>query len=200
MTDDISPEQVAAITAFVDVEAPPPAGHPTAHFLFGTNQIQPIEIAAERYHKGLAPLIICTGGVNRHDGIVEGETFHRLLLERDVPDEAIRVEARSANTWQNVEYALPFLREARQSGLTITAVCKWYHRRTVHFLKALAPEITPFHAITWEPLYSGRPVTRTDWPDIPEGKSRVIREWEEVTRRVADGSLVAAELAGATWR
>ncbi|GAA4514386.1 YdcF family protein [Nonomuraea ferruginea] len=199
MTVDISPEQVSAITAFVDVEAPPPAERPTAHFLFGTNQIQPVDIAAERYHKGLAPLIICTGGVNRHNGIVEGSTFRRLLLERDVPNEAIRVEAQSMNTWQNVEYALPFLREACRSRLTITAVCKWYHRRTVHILKGLAPEISTFHAITWEPLYSGRPITRTDWPGIPEGSRRVIREWEEVTRRVADGSLSAARLVEGAW-
>jgi hypothetical protein len=33
-----------------------------------------------------------------------------------VPDDVIRVEDRSANTWQNVELALPFLREAWRQG------------------------------------------------------------------------------------
>lgn len=61
-------EQTAAITAFVDIDAPPPASEPTAHVIFGTNQIQPVEIVADRHKRGLAPLIIATGGVNRHDG------------------------------------------------------------------------------------------------------------------------------------
>lgn len=148
-------EQIAVITAFVDIEAPPPEGQPTAHILFGTNQVQPVNIAAERYHRGLAPLIIGTGGVNRHNGIVEGRTFHRLLLDRGVPDDVIRYEDRSINTWQNVELALPFLREALTAGLAITAVCKWYHRRAIHALTTLVPDIGGFYAITWEPLYAG---------------------------------------------
>lgn len=201
MTDeDISAEQAAAVTAFVDTEAPPPDGQPTAHIIFGTNQAQPIAIVAKRYHRGLAPLIIATGGVNRHNGIIEGRVFHRLLLERGVPDEAIRYEDRSVNTWQNVELALPFLREALEAGLTITAVCKWYHRRAVHALMALVPDIGPLHVITWDPIYEGKPVTRTDWPLIPSGRRRVIREWEEVTRRVTEGSLKDTTLADGAWR
>ncbi|NRQ33938.1 YdcF family protein [Nonomuraea sp. NN258] len=199
MTDDLSPDHIATITAFVDIAAPPPQDQPTALILFGTNQVPPVDIAAEQYHRGLAPLIIATGGVNRHNGIVEGSTFRRLLLERGVPDDAIRCEDRSANTWQNVEFSLPFLHEALKAGLTITAVGKWYHRRTIHVLKTLVPEIGAFHAITWDPLYAGKPVTREDWPTIPDGKRRVIREWEEVSRRVADGSFQDARLIQGTW-
>ncbi|MBN6050765.1 YdcF family protein, partial [Nonomuraea sp. RK-328] len=195
MTDDISSEQIAEITAFVDIQAPPPDDQPTALFLFGTNQAAPIEIAVDRYRAGLAPLIIVTGGVNRHNGIIEGRTFQRLLVERGVPEYVIRCEDQSANTWQNVEFALPFLQEALRSGLTITAVSKWYHRRTVHMLKTLLPDIGAFHAIGWDPIYAGKPVTRADWPSIPDGRRRVIREWEEVSRRVADGSLAGLQRA-----
>ncbi|GGT10227.1 YdcF family protein [Nonomuraea spiralis] len=200
MTGSISLDQIAGITAFVDVEAPPPEETPTALMLFGTNQAAPVKIAAERYHAGLAPLIIATGGVNRHNGIIEGQVFQRLLLERDVPERAIRCEDKSANTWQNVEYALPFLDEALRSGLAITGVSKWYHCRTVRILKTLLPEIGSFYAVTWEPVYAGKLVTRTDWPSIPDGKRRVIREWEEVTRRVADGSLAATQRTDGAWR
>ncbi|TDD93370.1 ElyC/SanA/YdcF family protein [Actinomadura rubrisoli] len=63
---------------------------------------------------------------------MSGQVFRALLIERGVPADVIRVEDRSANTWQNVELALPFLREALAAGLTITAVCKWYHRRAIH--------------------------------------------------------------------
>jgi hypothetical protein len=59
--DDLSPAQVTAITAYVDIEAPPP-DEPTAHIIFGTNQARPATIVAERYHRGLAPFVIATGG------------------------------------------------------------------------------------------------------------------------------------------
>src|SRR5712692_5258708 len=103
---EISAEQIRAITAFVDIESPPQDERPTAHIIFGTNQAKPAELVSERYHRGLAPMIIATGGVNRHNGIIEGREFHRLLAERGVPDTAVRVEDQSANTWQNVEFAL----------------------------------------------------------------------------------------------
>lgn len=199
-SEDRSPEQIAAVTAFVDIEAPPPEKQPTAHIIFGTNQVVPAEIVAERYHRGLAPLIIATGGVNRHNGIIEGSEFHRLLTTRGVPDAVIRVEDQSANTWQNVEFALSFLHEALESGLSITAVCKWYHRRAVHALKTLMPGIGAFHVITWEPVYDGSPVTRTGWPLIPGGERRVVREWEEVSRRVSDSSFIEANLVDGAWR
>lgn len=145
------------------------------------------------------PLIIATGGVNRHNQVNEAREFHRVLNQGGVPDSAIRIEDRSANTWQNVEFSLQFLREALDSGLAITAIAKWYHRRTVHMLKYQLPEIGRFHVITWEPAYNGQLVTRAAWPGIPGGSRRVIREWEEVTRRVADGSLAAAGITGGAW-
>jgi uncharacterized SAM-binding protein YcdF (DUF218 family) len=200
INDEIGIEQIAAITAFVDIEAPPPDGQPTAHIIFGTNQLKPAEIVAERYHQGLAPLIIATGGVNRHNGVIEALEFHRLLVERGVPHETIRYEEQSKNTWQNVENALPYLREAVASGWTITAVCKWYHRRAVHVLKTLVPDIGAFHVITWEPTYTGKPVTRADWPLHTDGRRRVIREWEEIPRRVTDGGFKDARLVAGAWR
>ncbi|MFE7130325.1 YdcF family protein [Streptomyces sp. NPDC057638] len=197
---DLGPDQVRDIARAVDIEAPPPPDRPTAHLVFGTNQTRPVEIAAERYHRGLAPLIILTGGVNRHTGIVEGRVFHGLLRERGVPDSAIRYEDRSANTWQNVEFALPYLREAVAEGWTITAVAKWYHRRAVHCLATLAPFAAPFHALSWDPVYAGRTVTRQDWTATPDGRRRVLREAEEVPRRVADGGFAAVRRAGGAWR
>ena len=110
--DDLTAEQTAAITATVDIEAPPPPDTPTAHIIFGTNQALPATLVAQRYHQGLAPLVIVTGGVNRHNGIVEGQEFLRLLTADGVPAEGIRCEDRSANTWQNIEFAMPHLREA----------------------------------------------------------------------------------------
>ncbi|HET7016108.1 MAG TPA: YdcF family protein [Streptosporangiaceae bacterium] len=196
---DLTAEQISQITAYVDVDAPPPDAQASAVFIFGTNQLAPAEIAAQRHRLGLAPLIIATGGVNRHNGVIEAREFQKTLIEQGVDDEVIRVEDQSANTWQNVELALPYLREATSAGLPVTAICKWYHRRAVHILKTIAPQIGAFHVVTWEPVYENQFVTRTTWPDIPDGKRRVVREWEEVSRRVADGSFTNAAIIDGAW-
>ena len=198
--DDLSSERIKEITAYVDIDAPPPSGVPTAHILFGTNQAAPAAIAARRYHRGLAPLLIATGGVNRHNGIIEGREFARMLAAADVPGGSVRIEDRSADTWQNIELSLPYLREALGMGLRLTVVSKWYHRRAVHALRTLLPEAAPFYAISWEPLYAGVAVTRESWAEIPDGRRRVVRESQEVPRRVADGSYCPAEKADGAWR
>jgi len=197
--EDLTGQQAAEITAYVDVNAPPPDGEPVALVLFGTNQTAPASIAAERYHRGAASLIIATGGVNRHNGIIEGREFGRQLRDAGVPDSALRVEDQSADTWQNVELSMPYLREALASGLRLAAVSKWYHRRAVMALRTQLPEAGPFYAIGWEPSYAGTLVTRESWPKIPDGKRRVIREWQEVSRRIADGSYLPAEKRGGVW-
>jgi uncharacterized SAM-binding protein YcdF (DUF218 family) len=130
----------------------------------------------------------------------EGREFGDLLTDRGVADEAIRVEDRSANTWQNVELALPYIREALDAGLAVTAICKWYHRRAIHILKTLVPDVGAFHVITWEPVYDDQVVTRTSWPHVPGGERRVVREWEEVRRRVADGSFTDTTRTGGARR
>jgi len=144
--DELTPERVAALTAAVDIEAPPPDGEPVALVLFGTNQAAPAQLAAARYHAGTAPLVIATGGVNRHNGIIEGPEFARQLTQAGVPAGVIRVEDQSKDTWQNVELSLPHLREALAMGLRLAVVSKWYHLRTVYCLATLLPEAAPFYA------------------------------------------------------
>jgi uncharacterized SAM-binding protein YcdF (DUF218 family) len=196
----LTAQNVAAFTAQVDIEAPPPDGEPVALVMFGTNQAAPATIAADRYHRGAAPLIIATGGVNRHNGIIEGRDFVRQLAAAGVPASAVRVEDRSANTWQNVQMSLPYLREALAMGLRLCAVSKWYHLRTVYCLRTLLPDAPPFWAISWEPVYAGQLVTRDSWPGIPDGRRRVLREAEEVPHRVTEGSYLPAIRKDGAWQ
>jgi hypothetical protein len=198
--DELTSERVAALTAAVDIDAPPPDGEPVALVLFGTNQAAPAQIAAARYHAGAAPLVIATGGVNRHNGIIEGREFARQLTQAGVPDSVIRVEDQSKDTWQNVELSLPHLREALAMGLRLAVVSKWYHLRTVYCLATQLPQAAPFYAISWEPLYAGTLVTRTSWPKIPDGRRRVLRESQEVPRRISEGTYRAARKANGAWQ
>lgn len=199
--EELTATQIAALTAAVDIDAPPPETTPAALVLFGTNQIRRVaRIAAARFDRGLAPMIIATGGVNRHNGIVEGREFARALAAEGVPASAAHVEDQSKDTWQNVEFSLPFLRQAVAMGLPLVAVSKWYHLRAVHCLRTHLPEAGPLYAIGWEPVYAGALVTRTTWPSSPDGRRRVIREAREVPRRVAEGSyLPAVKKDGAWW-
>lgn len=201
MTEDgLTPEQVAVLTRAADISAPPPDGEPVALVLFGTNQQDaPVRIAAGRYHAGAAPLVIATGGINRHDGSTEGREFARRLAEAGVPASAVRVEDRSKDTWQNVELALAYLREAHALGLPLVAVSKWHHLRAVYCLRTQLPEAVPLYAIGWEPSYGGQAVTRETWPQVPDGRRRVIRETSEVARRVADGSYAPALKRDSAW-
>jgi hypothetical protein len=100
-----------------------------------------------------------------------------------------------------VERALPFLYEALRSGLVLTAVCKWYHRRAVQLLRAFLPDEPFFHAVTWEPVYDGVTVTRTDWWfQSAVAAQRVLREWRVIPERLAAGSLEEVELIDGAWR
>ena len=112
----------------------------------------------------------------------------------------IRIEDQSRDTWQNVELSLPYLREALSMGLQLAVVSKWYHLRRCTAWHTLLPEAAPFYAISWEPVYAGALVTRENWPKIPDGRRRVIRESQEVPRRVAEGSYRAARKANGAWR
>lgn len=194
----ISAEDAVRITAYLDVEAAPSV--PSAHIIFGTNQAAPAELVAQRYHDGLVPFVILTGGVNRHTGVLEAIEHRDILLQRGVPEKIMQYEASSTTTQGNVEQALPFLREALRSGLVLTAVCKWYHRRAIQQLRALLPEAPFFHAVTWEPVYDNLPVTRSDWwRQPPVAAQRILKEWRVIPERLAAGSIQEIKLIDGAW-
>jgi hypothetical protein len=194
-----SPAEAERIAAYLDVDAPPT--EPSAHIIFGTRLATPAELVAQRYHEGLAPLIILTGGANRHTGVVEAHLHRRLLLEHDVPETAIRYEDSSTSTGENVERALPFLHEALESALSLTAVCKWYHRRAIQRLRLLVPEAPYFHAVAWEPAtVDGIPITRSKWFKSAATAPPVLKEWRVIPKALADGTLREIELVHGAWR
>jgi uncharacterized SAM-binding protein YcdF (DUF218 family) len=194
-----SPAEAERITAYLDVDAPPPG--PAAHIIFGTRLPTPAEVVAERYHQGLVPLVILTGGVNRHTGVIEAHLHRHILLEQGVPEAVVRYEDRSTTTGENVERALPFVHEALRAGLDLTAVCKWYHRRAIQRLRLLLPEAPHFHAVTWEPTtVDGIKIIRSEWFKSAVTARPVLKEWRVIPQRLADGTLREVKLVGGAWR
>jgi hypothetical protein len=62
------------------------------------------------------------------------------------------------------------------------------------------PEAGQFYAISWEPVYAGTLVTRASWPKIPDVRRRVLRESQEVPRRVTEGTYRAAQKSDGAWQ
>ena len=78
--------------------------------------------AFELWQRGLAPVIVCTGGVGAHPP-AESVVQERLLLIWGVPASAITKEERSTSTWENALFSAPLL----PPGASVIAVSDPYH-------------------------------------------------------------------------
>lgn len=115
--------------------------------------------AAQLYAAGIAPRIICTGGVGTTPP-AESIAATNVLLRRGVPQGAIVHEELSTSTWENAEEAAKVCRA--QGWTRVIVVSDAYHlwRATRNFQK-LGLEATP--ASTPNP-----PLSRRIWMSLRE--------------------------------
>lgn len=84
---------------------------------------------AELYARGLAPLLIVTGG-RATGGGTEADVMAAYARELGVPAEAIRMERRSRDTAENARYAIALLCEGRANcHPRVIVVSSAYHLR-----------------------------------------------------------------------
>lgn len=167
--------------------------------IFGTRHWTPADVAAELYFSGRAPVIVTTGGADRHPrGVSEAVVHQRLLLAAGVPAEAIIVESQSVNTVENVTLALPLIERSVGQVRTVIAVVKWNHRRALVTLAAHAPWIERIYAADYEPFDAARRIhlSRTNWRDTYA--NRVRRETEYLQQMRANGFDLLTR-TGAGW-
>ena len=74
------------------------------------------------WKRGLAPKILCTGGVGAH-GPAESVVQEELLLGWGVPTSAIIKEEKSTSTWENAKFGAPLL----PANSSVIAVSDPYH-------------------------------------------------------------------------
>lgn len=55
------------------------------------------------HERGLAPLIVVTGGKAEGDAFTEAEASRRYLVDRGVPESAILMEDQSRDTWASID-------------------------------------------------------------------------------------------------
>jgi uncharacterized SAM-binding protein YcdF (DUF218 family) len=65
--------------------------------------------ALSLYRRGIAPLIVVTGGRQAGDTFTEATAGYNWLRDRDVPDEAIRKEVQGRNTFESLAGTARFL-------------------------------------------------------------------------------------------
>ena len=78
--------------------------------------------AYELWERGLAPKILCTGGVGTYPP-AESIVQENLLLGWGVPASAIITEEKSTSTWENAKFGAPLL----PAGAKVIAVSDTYH-------------------------------------------------------------------------
>jgi uncharacterized SAM-binding protein YcdF (DUF218 family)/glycosyltransferase involved in cell wall biosynthesis len=105
--------------------------------------------AVELYHQGFAPRIILSSGFVF--SFKEAEVMRRLAIDNGVPDAAIVLETRAANTRQNVLFTYDILRQ--HGWRDVLLVSSPYHmRRALLAWKKAAPEV----GVTPEPVASSQ--------------------------------------------
>lgn len=78
--------------------------------------------AYELWKRGLAPVIVCTGGLGTYPP-AESLVQEKLLRGWGVPASAILKEEKSTSTWENAMFAAPLL----PTGARVIAVSDPYH-------------------------------------------------------------------------
>lgn len=137
-------------------------------FVFGSLHLNAADVAAERFHNGVAPWVLVTGGQSpARPGHFEADRLVEILLHRGVPEANIIVESQATNTVENVSYSVSLLNEKLIQVRRITAVVKWFHRRALVLLAAGMPSVERIYAADYEPLdvVTGKHLLRQTWAE-----------------------------------
>lgn len=84
-----------------------------------------LDRAAALHQRGLAPVVVVTGGRQPGDRFTEAAAGQGYLLARGVPAEALRLEVTGRNTWESLAAAARFLR--REEIDEVVLVTDSYH-------------------------------------------------------------------------
>ncbi|WP_433465520.1 YdcF family protein [Spirillospora sp. CA-128828] len=102
----------------------------------GSHDLGVATFAAELYHEGMFPRIVFTGAnaPTTIERFPRGEAVHyrEHAIELGVPDEAILVEPKAANTGQNIEFTRKLLADRGIEVNTATLISRPYQQRRAY--------------------------------------------------------------------
>ena len=76
---------------------------------------------ADLWHKGIAPLVLCTGGQSEYYPRTEAAACREILLGAGLPAEAILMEERSRSTEENAIYSKQILDEEQLTHVVLVS-------------------------------------------------------------------------------
>ncbi|MFT2015308.1 YdcF family protein [Streptomyces sp. 796.1] len=112
----------------------------------GSHDLGVATAAADHYRAGLFPTLVFTGGNSptTKDRFPRGEAVHyrEHAIALGVPDDAVLVEPRAANTGQNITYTRALLDQQGLAVDSVMLICKPYmERRAYATCRKLWPEV-----------------------------------------------------------
>lgn len=150
----------------------------------GGSHPQLMERAANLYHRGLAPYILPSGGVNPNIKTTEWNFLRNIGVSLGVPEKAILKEDKARNTFQNSKYSWEVIQSEGIKPRRAIIVCKNYHARRVlltyqiHF----STETTFFLC----PVIDKTGITKDNWFLEEKRIKRVMIEVEKIGKYMAD--------------
>ncbi|HEY3502738.1 MAG TPA: YdcF family protein [Actinocatenispora sp.] len=128
-----------------------------AALVLGCHDLGVADTAAELYHAGLAPVLVCSGATNplRPQLFPHGEAaaFADRLRHHGVPDAAILTEPAATNTGATIALSRRALAAAGIQPATVALVCMPYMQRRAHTTcQKLWPQVDAWCASTHAPF------------------------------------------------
>jgi uncharacterized SAM-binding protein YcdF (DUF218 family) len=149
----------------------------------GGSHPQLMEKAAELYHRGLAPLILPSGGTTKHVETTEWDFLNKVGLSLGVPQEAILKEDKATNTFENARYSWEVIQKAKLSVNNVILACKAGHAcRALLTYKTVFPMETQFFIA---PVIDNTGINKDNWFLTEDGIRRIMTEVEKIGRYFA---------------
>lgn len=152
-----------------------------AIFCFGSRSPSVPAVAAELYRRGVAPLVLVTGG-GQVEGRCEAMAYAEDLLGRGVPADAIVIEPRARHTRENVDLGLAALRSAGDVRRLVAVSWALGMRRALATFARYRPDLCVFAS-------PARPDARLRWDATPDNIQDALGEWDRLERYAALGDI-----------
>ena len=186
----LSAEEIKEITDTVFIK--PEIQKTDIMFIFGSSQGDWQKVA-QLFLQNLADKILICGLTGNHQEITGEPLSHmikRELIKRGVPEHFILLQDRSTNTLEDVRYGKELLEKHNIYPASILFVSKSHHSgRAVRTLKKFFPA-TKIYAFTYDAIYNNTAVSRDNWWNVTEAKSRVYGEHLRIKRYSERGDIV----------
>lgn len=152
----------------------------------GSSHIQLIEKSVELFNKGVANLIVYTGGFNSKIDNIESEWAKEYALSKEIPEKSIIIETKSTNTMENALEAEKILKQSKVLYKIITLVTKNQHSRRslMTFSKVFTKSEIKIVSVE-----DTRGINKENWYKDKEKSEIVMGEVEKIGKYFLKGDL-----------